>query len=104
MKRLSVALCFSAAAVLAESWTGSIVDVHCKGADLANHTRDCAIKCARGGYGIVLSDGKFLKFDETGNAKALAVLKASTKDKDIKGKVTGALNGDLIKVQSIDLD
>lgn len=94
---------FSAGAILAETWSGTIVDVHCKGRDLANHTRECAIKCASGGYGIVLPEGKFVKFDEKGNAKALAVLKASTKEKDVKGKVTGAMNGEIIKVESIEL-
>ena len=59
--------------------------------------------CANSGIGIVLSDGKFVKFDEEGNVKALAALKASSKDKDLKGKVTGTLSGDVIKVESIDL-
>jgi hypothetical protein len=88
---------------MAESWTGTIVDVMCKGRDLAGHTRDCALKCAKGGYGLVLPDGKFVKFDETGNAKALAALKASTKEKDLKAKVTGTLNGEVIKVAAVEL-
>jgi hypothetical protein len=92
-----------AAALLAESWSGTIVDVHCKANDLANHTRECAISCAKGGYGIVLPDGKFVKFDEKGNAKALAALKASTREKDLKGKVTGTMSGEVIKVDSIEL-
>lgn len=103
MKRILLLGVLTTAAAMAESWTGTIVDVMCKGRDLAGHTRDCALKCAKGGYGLVLPDGKFVKFDETGNAKALAALKASTKEKDLKAKVTGTLNGEVIKVAAVEL-
>ena len=102
VKTLAVALSFTAA-VFAEVWNGSIVDVMCKGKDLANHTRQCALGCAKSGFGIVLPDGKFLKLDESGNAKTLAALKASTKEKDLKAKVTGKLNGDVVQVESIEI-
>lgn len=88
---------------MAETWTGTVVDVMCKGKDVANHTRQCALNCAKGGYGLVLSSGKFVKFDESGNAMALSKLKASTKDKDLKAKVTGKLDGEVIQVDTIEL-
>ena len=100
---LSAALAMSGAMMAAETWNGTVVDVMCKGKDLANHTAKCAVNCAKGGYGLVLSDGKFVKFDEAGNSKALAVLKATSKEKDIKAKVTGSLEDDVIKVQSIEV-
>lgn len=100
-KLLFVSLC--AAAAYAETWTGTLVDVMCKGKDLAGHTSKCAIACAKSGYGIVLPDGKFVKLDETGNAKALGALKATDKEKDLKVKVTGSLDGDTVAVQTIDL-
>ena len=87
----------------AESWNGTLVDVMCKGKDLASHTTKCAVGCAKGGYGLVLSDGKFVKFDEAGNAKALTTLKATSKEKDLKAKVSGTLDGDTVKVESIEL-
>ncbi len=87
----------------AESWTGTVVDVMCKSKDLANHTTKCAVSCAKGGYGLVLPDGKFVKFDETGNAKALGALKATAKEKDVKAKITGSLDGEVIKVESIQI-
>ena len=98
-----IAIAFAAASFAAESWTGTVVDVMCKGKDLANHTTKCAVSCAKGGYGLVLPDGKFVKFDESGNAKALAVLKTTTKEKDAKAKVTGSLDGDVIKVETIQI-
>jgi hypothetical protein len=102
MKKI-FALSLVACAAYAETWSGTIVDVMCRGKDVANHTRQCALSCAKGGYGLVLSDGKFVKLDETGNAMTLSKLKASTKDKDLKAKVTGKLDGEVIKVESVEL-
>jgi len=106
MKRfipMSAAILGFSALALAESWTGTVVDVMCKGKDLAGHTAKCAVSCSKGGYGLVLSDGKFVKFNETGNAKALAALKATAKEKDLKAKVSGNLDGDVINVESIEI-
>jgi len=104
MKKLLAALALSSIAALAETWTGTVVDVMCKNNDLASHTRECALSCAKSGYGIVLSDGKFIKFDERGNAKTLATLKAASKEKDLKAKVSGTLKDDVIQVDSIQIE
>jgi hypothetical protein len=100
---LLLAILLPAAALAADSWTGVLVDVMCKGKDLASHTRQCALSCAKSGFGLVLPDGKFVKFNEAGNAKSLAVLKSISKEKDIKAKVTGTLDGDVIQVQSVEI-
>ncbi len=101
MMAAAAVCCASLAA--AETWSGTLVDVMCKGRDLANHTSKCALNCAKGGYGLVLAGGKFVKFDEGGNAKALAALNAATKEKDLKAKVTGSLDGETVQVTSIEL-
>ena len=98
-----VCILLSSVPALAETWTGTLVDVMCKGKDLAGHTRECALTCAKSGFGVVLSDGKFLKFDESGNAKALGALKSSSKDKDLKAKITGSKDGETIQVDSLEL-
>ena len=106
MKRillLSAGVSLLTIGAFAESWNGTLVDVMCKGKDLASHTTKCAVGCAKGGYGLVLSDGKFVKFDEAGNAKALTTLKSTSKEKDLKAKVSGTLDGDTVKVTSIEL-
>jgi len=106
MKRillLSAAVSLLSIGAFAETWSGTLVDVMCKGKDLAGHTTKCAVSCAKSGYGLVLSDGKFVKFDEGGNAKALAALKSTSKEKDLKAKVNGALDGDTVTVNSIEL-
>ena len=95
---LSLAACASAA-----EFTGTVVDVMCRGKDLAGHTRECAVTCAKSGFGLVTADGKFLKFDEGGNAKTLALLKKATKEKDLKAKVSGTAQGEVLVVGSIEL-
>jgi hypothetical protein len=106
MKRillLSAALSMLSIGAFAETWSGTLVDVMCKGKDLAGHTTKCAVSCAKSGYGLVLADGKFVKFDEAGNAKALATLKSTGKEKDLKAKVSGTMDGDTVMVSSIEL-
>jgi len=91
-------------AALAETYSGTVVDVMCKGKDLSSHTKECALSCAKSGFGLVTADGKFLKFDEDGNAKALEAIKATDKEKDLKAKVTGEMDNDTLKVASIELE
>jgi hypothetical protein len=101
MRTLALALlCTTLAA--AESFSGTVVDTMCRAKDLAGHTRECAVTCGKSGYGLVTADGKFLKFDEAGNARTLAALKKLSKEKDLKAKVSGTLDGDLLKVQSVE--
>jgi hypothetical protein len=104
MKLRVFSIClFAASLASAEVFSGTVVDVMCKGKDLAGHTRSCALDCAKSGFGLVAADGKFLKFDESGNARTLSMLKKSSKEKDLKVKVTGTLDGDVIKVQAVEL-
>jgi len=100
---MSCCLFLAALPAVAETWTGTLVDVMCKGKDLAGHTRECALTCAKSGFGVVLADGKFLKFDETGNAKTLTALKTATKEKDLKAQVTGEKDGETIQVTGLEL-
>ncbi|HEY1336451.1 MAG TPA: hypothetical protein VGF59_03030, partial [Bryobacteraceae bacterium] len=86
MKRALLLSLTLAAAAAAETFSGTVVDVMCRGKDLAGHTRDCAVTCAKSGYGLVTPEGKFLKFDESGNARTLAALKKLSKEKDLKAK------------------
>ena len=69
------------------------------------HTRECALMpaCQKSGYGVFTYDNKFLKFDEAGSRKALAALRASKKEDDLKVEVTGEIQGDSIKVASLKL-
>jgi hypothetical protein len=104
MKKALLVFSLFSVAAFAETWSGTVVDVSCKGKDLASHTKDCAMGCAKSGFGLVTADGKFIKFDEEGNAKALAALKATSKSADLKATVKGSMDGDIIKVESISID
>lgn len=104
MKKLFFVFSLFSIAAFAETWSGTVVDVSCKGKDLSSHTKKCALGCAKSGFGIVTADGTFIKFDEAGNAKALAALKATSKDTDLKATVSGKMDGDVIQVESISID
>ncbi len=69
------------------------------------HTRQCALMpaCEKSGYGIFTYDNKFLAFDPAGNRKALAAIKESKKLDDLEVEVTGQIEGDTIKVQTLKL-
>ncbi len=69
------------------------------------HTKECVLmpQCQKSGYGVYTSDNKFLKFDEAGNRKALAAIKASTKLDDFEVEVTGEVKDDTIKVATLKL-
>ena len=91
-----------------ETWKNvALVDTLCSAkvkADPDKHTADCAIACEKGGYGIIASDGTYLKFDDAGNSKALAVLKSTKKKDHLRAVVTGERDGDTIKVASLKLE
>ena len=113
MKKL---LCLIAAviafpmALQAETWKNvSLMDASCaaKAEARANpdaHTKTCAIQCQKGGYGILTSDGGFLKFDAAGNKKIEAALKATKKTDHLRVDVQGELKGSDIAVKSVSLD
>ena len=115
MKMRNSALAFLAIAVAlplaaaVQTWTGvALVDQRCatkfKPSTVGTHTRSCALGCALSGFGILTSDGTFLKFDKDGSKKALDELKASTKKDHLRATVTGDLDGSTITVQSVKLD
>ena len=84
----------------------SVIDSNCStkaAADPDSHTRECALKCQAGGYGILTKDHKFLKFDSAGNAKIAEALKASDKKDHLRVDVRGDVKGDMLQVSSIKL-
>ncbi len=96
-------------AAAAETWTNvPLVDQNCSAKftlkDADTHTRSCALSCAGSGFGILTSDGKFLKLDDAGSKKALAALKASKKPDHLRATVTGEVANGAIKVESLKLD
>ena len=112
MKKLTsllalAALCAAPAFAAAESYKDvPVVDVNCSkkvAADPDSHTRECALKCAGSGYGIVTKDQHFLKFDAAGNKKITEELKSSDKKDHLRVDVDGTVKGDVLQVSSVKL-
>jgi len=97
-------------AVAAEetTWTNvSVVDTMCVAKVKANpdaHKRSCALQCSKSGYGLITQDGTYLKFDEAGNEKTVAALKATKKEDHLRATVKGTREADTVKVDSITID
>jgi len=83
-----------------------VVDQNCSKKVAANpdaHTRDCALMCAKSGFGVITSDNQYLKFDDAGNKEIIKELKASSKKDHLRVDVKGDVEGDTLKVQSVKL-
>jgi hypothetical protein len=106
---LNAALLFMSALALADTFSGSLLDNTCaqqqKGAT-------CAPNASTTAFAIQTSDGKVLKLDSDGNRKAADALKQSNNGADrakdpsaadtpVTATVQGTLNGDEIKVDSV---
>jgi hypothetical protein len=93
----------------AETWKNvSLIDGGCakheeKLATPDAHTKECALKCSKAGYGSVV-DGKFIKFDEKGNEMAKAALMKSDKKDHLRANVTGEMKDGVIHVSSLKLE
>lgn len=111
MKRIGVVVMVLAAWSLtvgaADTWTRvALVDTMCSlkvKADPDKHTRECALQCAKGGFGVFTADGAYLKFDAKGNEQATALLKGAKASDHLRVNVTGTRNGETIAVASLQL-
>jgi hypothetical protein len=103
-------------------FAGSLFDAarHDCGAEVHNEHPSgmCPVSVNTKDFGISQADGKFIKFDEGGNAKAAAALKTSKKGSKIaidywrtgktaapiKAQVTGSLTSDTLNVNTIRIE
>ena len=96
---------------LAETWSGKVVDAACKdqaatpapAAQSGQAANACEPTASTVSFGIELSDGKVLKLDGAGNTKALEAMKSNTGKSSLQATVTGSLDGQTVKVESIDI-
>jgi hypothetical protein len=104
---LALGLLAAPALAATKSFTDvSVVDVKCSSKVAANpdaHTRSCALMCEKSGYGVITADKKFLKFDADGNAKIAQQLKDSKATDHLRVDVKGDVQGDTLKVASVEL-
>jgi hypothetical protein len=107
--KLVAVLAIFAAFASAETWNGRLLDASCVE---AQKSAACDPTASTVAFAINVS-GKIYRFDDAGNAKAVEALKTRTeRSKDpnqppsqanaaISAKVTGMLEGEVVKVESI---
>ena len=111
MRNILVSLCFMLAivqTVSADAIQGLLVDQNCV-EDIVKNGReatlrqrpDCSLKerYVRSTYALVTDDRRYYTFDETGNKKALQILKGTPNRDGAKVVVTGDVQGETIKVK-----
>jgi hypothetical protein len=89
--------------------SGTLVDADCKADDVA---AACPLTPATQAFGVQTPEGKFMKFDNGGNNRALVAVKRFLRRKGdididragpIKASVTGSINGDTLHVDALEL-
>lgn len=107
-KLIPIAILMFSLSAFATTWKNvSLMDKNCSrkaASSPDSHTRDCALQCAGSGYGILTADGKFLKFDQTGDQQSLKLLKSTDKKDHLRVTVDGDEKDGTIAVKSIHLD
>jgi hypothetical protein len=100
--KLGVVLSFAAGFILAESWTGKLVDANCAAKTEKGQKADCSPTAATTSFAIETPDGRVLKLDSTGNSKATEMVKSSAKP-NMQATVSGELQGTTVKVDTINI-
>jgi hypothetical protein len=85
----------------AQTFTGTLVDANCK---TVNSKEPCEITEATKTFGLQTPDGKFLKFDDSGNSKVRAALDGSpNKTGSIKALLKGEMDGNTLMVNAVEI-
>jgi hypothetical protein len=101
----SIATLFVVASTFAYagSWTGKLVDAACKVSNQGDPlTSSCPVTTATNLYAIELPDAKVLILNAAGNEKAADAIKKTQKT-DLHATVTGLLDGQMVKVETIEI-
>jgi hypothetical protein len=72
------------------------------------YTTECPVTTETTSFGMVTSDGKFVRFDDAGNTRIVEMVKSNkdwnnyiTGHKPVKVKVVGTANGDVVVIKQI---
>jgi hypothetical protein len=83
-------------------WTGTLVDAACIA---ATPQAKCDAQGNTSTFGLRTSDGKVYKFDREGDAKAQAAFQGrKSPSGELRAQVNGAMEGDTIRVQTLQLE
>ena len=84
-----------------QTWSGTLADADCRA---ATPTEKCEVSDITKNFGLLTTAGKFVKLDNDGNEKVRAALEASKqKTGAIKASVNGTMDGEILKVESIQI-
>ena len=108
--KLGIALGMFATMSYADSWSGKLLDAGCVERNQQNPDRNskktgnpptCVASTSTGAFALQTSDGKVYKLDSAGNSKAATALRGNPDNKSPEADVSGAMEGDVLKVDSI---
>ena len=106
--KLTLAVGVFAAFSYAENWTGKLIDAACHdqqkpAADSKEKSNlaSCEASASTTSFAIQTADGKVYKLDAAGNAKASTALKGNPANKAPSAEVSGSMEGQTVKVDSI---
>jgi hypothetical protein len=93
----------------AESWTGKLIDAACHDRSQQNpadsksksEIASCEASVSTTSFALQTADGKVYKLDASGNAKASTALKGNPANKAPSAEVSGSMEGQTVKVDSI---
>jgi hypothetical protein len=106
--KLGLALGVFAALGYAENWTGKLIDAACHdqqkpaaGEKDKSDLAACEASASTTLFAIQTADGKVYKLDAAGNAKASTALKGNPANKAPSAEISGSMEGQTVKVDSI---
>jgi hypothetical protein len=106
---LGLAFGMFAAIGYADKYTGKLIDASCHDQSQKNpadakqnsELASCAATASTTSFAIQTSDGKVYKLDASGNAKAATAMKGNPDNKNATATVSGTMEGQTVKVDSI---
>ena len=114
---LAAAFSFACASAFAEDWKGILVDSKCYGAEERNvnptetltavdrdrnqEIRYCSPNAKTKTFAIIVPDGRDLRLDSGGDAKAADLVRKIGKRSMLEVSITGGVNGRKLRVDSI---
>jgi hypothetical protein len=117
--RISILSCLATALGFAGSWSGTLVDAKCYGAEERNvdpndtstyvdrdknlEIRYCSPSTKTKAFGVVLQDGLNYKLDSAGNGKAAELVRRTGRKSRFVVAITGGISEHTIRVDSISL-
>ena len=107
--KLGLALGVFAALGYAESWNGKLIDSACHDRSQQNPADSkqkndiaaCEPTASTTSFAIQTADGKVYKLDASGNAKASTAMKGNPDNKTPTATVSGTMEGQTVKVDSL---